>query len=114
MSDKPSVSAEDMGDRVRAQELLDVGVDEEADNLPVKMCFCNDLEIADDLVYCEGINCEVEWFHVGCVGLEDLPDGENWFCSKCNEDVSEFLFHNIFSLHNVYHDKPFSCLKLII
>lgn len=30
---------------------------------------------------CKNENCRIQWFHVGCVGLEDSPAADDvWFC----------------------------------
>ena len=32
---------------------------------------------------CENL-CKVEWYHLSCVGLYDLPAGD-WYCDECAE-----------------------------
>lgn len=27
--------------------------------------------------------CPIEWFHYGCVGIEEAPKGK-WYCEECN------------------------------
>ncbi|KAK3915980.1 Transcriptional regulatory protein PHO23, partial [Frankliniella fusca] len=53
---------------------------EEEDCEVVKInCPCRLPDIFDDLVGCD--NCD-KWFHLSCVNLKSLPEGE-WFCSSC-------------------------------
>jgi len=28
------------------------------------------------------LQCKIEWFHFGCVGLKEQPKGK-WYCSSC-------------------------------
>ena len=36
------------------------------------------------MIACDGDNCPVEWFHMDCIGLSEVPDG-GWFCSFCKK-----------------------------
>ncbi|CAC5377534.1 unnamed protein product [Mytilus coruscus] len=47
-------------------------------------CYCC-TPAHDKMVVCRGESCEMEWFHVECVGLDydSLPDP--WFCDDCTE-----------------------------
>lgn len=47
-------------------------------------CHCRKPAHFDDLIGCDNNECEVEWFHLGCVGLKEAPDAdEAWFCEEC-------------------------------
>ncbi|CAD8104873.1 unnamed protein product [Paramecium primaurelia] len=36
------------------------------------------------MVACDSKNCQIEWFHLSCVGLTDVPDEKTkWFCPHC-------------------------------
>lgn len=35
-----------------------------------------------EMVACDNTDCAIEWFHYGCVGLTEQPEGE-WFCPNC-------------------------------
>jgi hypothetical protein len=51
-------------------------------NEPV-YCLCRRVSLGV-MVGCDNDDCEIEWFHIRCVGLKDAPqDGERWFCPKC-------------------------------
>jgi len=64
--------------------LMDVvdGVDDgaEADDGRV-YCWCQ-MGSFGDMVACDDNECEREWFHLGCIGLEVAPEGV-WFCDAC-------------------------------
>ncbi|ORX59443.1 hypothetical protein DM01DRAFT_1300745 [Hesseltinella vesiculosa] len=48
-----------------------------------RYCYCNQVSFGD-MVACDGANCEKEWFHYSCVGLNEPPQGK-WFCEDCAE-----------------------------
>ena len=37
------------------------------------------------MIACEGRDCDIQWFHYSCVGIDpnDIPDGD-WFCKECS------------------------------
>jgi len=47
-------------------------------------CYCNRVSFGE-MIACDGPSCQREWFHLGCVGLLEPPEGE-WFCEDCNSD----------------------------
>ncbi|TFK45658.1 hypothetical protein OE88DRAFT_1668929 [Heliocybe sulcata] len=56
---------------------------------PVEFCWCRGPE-EGDMVRCDGPDCG-EWYHFGCAGLLDEPQGE-WFCSDtCKAKASSSL-----------------------
>ncbi|BAP73920.1 transcriptional regulatory protein PHO23 [Kluyveromyces marxianus] len=44
-------------------------------------CYCNQVAYGE-MVGCDGENCQLEWFHLPCIGLETLPKGK-WYCNDC-------------------------------
>ncbi|KAF6141157.1 hypothetical protein GIB67_006602 [Kingdonia uniflora] len=44
-------------------------------------CFCKQVSYGE-MVACDNEDCNIEWFHYGCVGLKDQPKGK-WYCSDC-------------------------------
>ncbi|KAF9786294.1 hypothetical protein BJ322DRAFT_1058736 [Thelephora terrestris] len=44
-------------------------------------CFCQKLSYGT-MVGCDDDDCQYQWFHVGCVGLKDPPEG-GWYCPEC-------------------------------
>lgn len=49
-------------------------------------CYCNRISFGK-MIACDNDSCEYEWFHLGCVGLMEIPKGK-WFCEYCraNDD----------------------------
>jgi hypothetical protein len=46
-------------------------------------CFCNEPD-SGRMVACDNEECEKQWFHFECVGLEEAPaKNETWFCDEC-------------------------------
>jgi len=44
-------------------------------------CFCDRVSYGE-MIACDDDNCEREWFHLGCIGLTQPPQGE-WHCDAC-------------------------------
>ncbi|OCH86100.1 hypothetical protein OBBRIDRAFT_260243 [Obba rivulosa] len=55
-------------------------VDGEADDGRT-YCVCNRISYGD-MIACDDVTCEKEWFHLPCIGLTAPPDGE-WYCDTC-------------------------------
>ncbi|KAI9838522.1 MAG: hypothetical protein M1819_004830 [Sarea resinae] len=47
-------------------------------------CHCGRPDSADDLIGCDNVLHPDGWFHLGCVDLSNLGEGEEWFCGDCN------------------------------
>ena len=45
-------------------------------------CHCRRVQFGK-MVGCESMDCTIEWFHFGCVGLTEEPDV--WYCPTCRE-----------------------------
>jgi len=54
----------------------------------VLYCYCNRISFGK-MIACDNDSCEYEWFHLGCVGLMEIPKGK-WYCEYCRVD-DEFL-----------------------
>ncbi|SMN18598.1 similar to Saccharomyces cerevisiae YNL097C PHO23 Probable component of the Rpd3 histone deacetylase complex, involved in transcriptional regulation of PHO5 [Maudiozyma saulgeensis] len=48
-------------------------------------CYCNQVAYGE-MVGCDGDSCELEWFHLPCIGLETLPKGK-WYCKDCQNKL---------------------------
>ena len=48
-------------------------------------CTCGRPDTFDDMVACDG--CD-HWFHLSCVNMEDIPQGD-WFCTDCAQENNE-------------------------
>lgn len=46
-------------------------------------CYCNQVSYGE-MVACDGVDCEREWFHLACVNLSAPPKG-SWFCDACKK-----------------------------
>ncbi|KAG1773985.1 hypothetical protein EV702DRAFT_1200714 [Suillus placidus] len=46
-------------------------------------CFCEGISYGE-MIACDDVNCEREWFHLACIGLTVPPDG-TWFCEACRQ-----------------------------
>ena len=46
-------------------------------------CFCGNINFGE-MIGCDGPDCETEWFHFACVGIDPKakPEG-SWFCESC-------------------------------
>ncbi|TPX43701.1 hypothetical protein SeLEV6574_g04903 [Synchytrium endobioticum] len=48
-------------------------------------CLCNQVSYGN-MIACDNDDCEIEWFHLGCVGLSATPKGK-WYCPTCSDSV---------------------------
>ncbi|KAI5998052.1 hypothetical protein EDD15DRAFT_2243270 [Pisolithus albus] len=44
-------------------------------------CICNRGSYGE-MIACDDVNCEGEWFHLSCIGLTVPPEG-TWYCDTC-------------------------------
>ncbi|ORX65698.1 hypothetical protein DL89DRAFT_325526 [Linderina pennispora] len=65
--------------KVTAQVFADMPIDP---NEP-RYCYCRQVSYGE-MVACDDENCEIEWFHLGCVDLKAPPKGQ-WFCRECSQ-----------------------------
>lgn len=56
--------------------------DGEADGDNRRYCVCDGYSYGD-MIACDDSNCEREWFHLTCIGLEVPPEGK-WYCDNCS------------------------------
>ncbi|KAI9498698.1 hypothetical protein BDB00DRAFT_799166 [Zychaea mexicana] len=59
-------------------------------NLPIDpneplYCYCRQVSFGE-MVACDNDDCEIEWFHLECVGLRTPPRGK-WYCKNCAEQL---------------------------
>ncbi|KAI9330523.1 hypothetical protein BDR26DRAFT_871448 [Obelidium mucronatum] len=62
------------------------------DDLPIdpnepRYCICNQYSFGD-MIGCDNSDCEIEWFHYGCVGLTEKVEG-SWFCPQCRDRANK-------------------------
>lgn len=46
-------------------------------------CFCQRSSFGE-MIGCDNDNCDYQWFHYGCVGIKEQPQGE-WLCPTCRK-----------------------------
>lgn len=51
-----------------------------------KYCICRQISYGE-MVACDNRECEIEWFHYGCVGITQPPKGK-WFCPDCSRKMT--------------------------
>ncbi|KAM0756065.1 hypothetical protein T439DRAFT_19763 [Meredithblackwellia eburnea MCA 4105] len=70
---------------------IDMGVDGDGDGDDdgegQTYCVCNQGSFGE-MIGCDGSDCEREWFHLSCVGLQAIPKGR-WFCDDCRQRANE-------------------------
>lgn len=74
--DQNNDDAEDVEDE------SNVDVDEEQDEKQTQFCIC-DGPSSGDMIGCDNDECERQWFHFKCVGLQEAPQSEHWYCQDC-------------------------------
>ncbi len=52
-------------------------------------CICNRVSYGA-MIGCDNEDCNVEWFHYACVGLDSPPKG-TWYCEECREKKAMLL-----------------------
>lgn len=45
-------------------------------------CLCRK-EGYGEMIACDNPNCEIEWFHIGCVNVDPKAVHSRWFCPNC-------------------------------
>ncbi|GLB35198.1 putative germ-line stem cell division [Lyophyllum shimeji] len=46
-------------------------------------CYCKQGSFGE-MIACDNKKCPIEWYHVGCVGLQTTPEGmKTWYCPDC-------------------------------
>ncbi|KAF2128733.1 hypothetical protein P153DRAFT_423238 [Dothidotthia symphoricarpi CBS 119687] len=72
-------------DRRRKPAEEEEEMEEDTDSIhpdETRYCICNNVSDGD-MISCDN-NCENEWFHFACVGLEDTPPKRaKWYCPDC-------------------------------
>ncbi|KAJ5551063.1 hypothetical protein N7535_000996 [Penicillium sp. DV-2018c] len=59
------------------------GVLEQIDANEPRYCLCGDVSFGT-MICCENQDCDREWFHLACVGLEEVPSRTaKWYCPEC-------------------------------
>ena len=47
-------------------------------------CYYKKENVGATMIACENVECEIKWFHVNCLQLENIPNGK-WYCPDCHK-----------------------------
>ena len=47
-----------------------------------KWCYCRGSAALGDMIGCDNDSCSIMWFHMHCLNMDSVPDGE-WYCQNC-------------------------------
>jgi len=50
-------------------------------------CICNQVSYGE-MIACDNVDCDIEWFHYNCVGLTAAPKGK-WYCPNCTAKMKK-------------------------
>lgn len=45
-------------------------------------CECGQVDDGRLMVRCDNDDCHIKWYHLECLGMDDIPSTV-WFCSNC-------------------------------
>ena len=76
-----SVLTSNEGDETAPAPLL--GYDMPPDPNEPRYCYCHEISHGE-MIACDNVDCQIEWFHYACVGLKEAPKGK-WFCNVCSK-----------------------------
>ncbi|PFH48398.1 hypothetical protein AMATHDRAFT_65572 [Amanita thiersii Skay4041] len=48
-----------------------------------RYCYCGGVSYGE-MIACDDEGCENEWFHLACIGLTTIPQGQ-WYCDTCSK-----------------------------
>lgn len=72
-----------------------VAMEEYIDPDEPRYCLCGDVSWGTMIACDNEENCEREWFHLACVGLDDLPPRRTkWYCPDCRRRLRRGLESN--------------------
>ena len=63
-----------------------INVINQQDDTDLVICFCQTIykPEVDNVIGCDGKNCQYKWFHFDCLKIKKVPKGK-WYCSKCKQ-----------------------------
>ncbi|GBE82543.1 hypothetical protein SCP_0409270 [Sparassis crispa] len=63
-------------------------VDMPVDPNEPRYCYCNQVSFGE-MIACDNPGCKLEWFHLGCAGLTQAPEGNTkWYCRDCEKLIA--------------------------
>jgi hypothetical protein len=79
------------------EQLLDLRkIVKTAESINEEWCTCQGAA-TEDMVLCDSTKCEYGWYHMDCVGLEDVNNAQQWVCRAClrsNDNVMLSKYDN--------------------
>lgn len=57
-------------------------------DISISWCWCKTSDDDRPMIKCENDACEIQWFHLDCLGLSDVPD-TLWICNFCKNNPVE-------------------------
>jgi inhibitor of growth protein 4 len=53
-----------------------------------EMVYCSCKQVSfGKMIACDGQNCQIEWFHLSCMGMTEPPKGK-WYCPDCRRSAT--------------------------
>ena len=62
-------------------------------------CYCKQPE-SGTMIGCDGQKCKIQWFHLECVKIEQIPVGK-WFCPDCCSKKKNIIITVLSKLHAI-------------
>ncbi|KAF9239622.1 hypothetical protein BU15DRAFT_46599 [Melanogaster broomeanus] len=60
-----------------------------ADPNEARYCYCNQVSFGT-MIGCDNEACKLEWFHLGCTGLSEVPNKKTkWYCRECKPKMMQ-------------------------
>ncbi|KAN0075307.1 hypothetical protein V8E55_011330 [Tylopilus felleus] len=54
-----------------------------------RYCYCNQVSFGT-MIGCDNVGCKLEWFHLGCTGLLEVPSKKTkWYCRECKPKMTQ-------------------------
>ncbi|KAF8558431.1 hypothetical protein OG21DRAFT_1504175 [Imleria badia] len=54
-----------------------------------RYCYCNQVSFGT-MIACDNTECKLEWFHLGCTGLLEVPSKKTkWYCRECRPKMTQ-------------------------
>ncbi|KAI5983849.1 hypothetical protein EDD15DRAFT_2178246 [Pisolithus albus] len=54
-----------------------------------RYCYCHQVSFGT-MIACDNEGCKLEWFHLGCTGLSELPGKKSkWYCRECKPKMAQ-------------------------
>ena len=60
-------------------------------------CYCKLGGDEDNLIGCDDNDCTIQWFHLKCVNIKNIPKGK-WYCPECRRkrNIQKIKKKNVF------------------